>query len=49
MPTRPDRQYYVYILAYILTNGVRILYVGVTNDLVRREYQHRHKLLWGFR
>ena len=27
---------------YILTNSARTLYVGVTNDLERRIWQHRH-------
>ena len=44
MPIGPGRQYYV----YILTNGARTLYVGVTNDLVRRIYEHKHKLVPGF-
>ena len=33
---------------YILTNSVRTLYAGVTNNLVRRAYWHRHKLVRGF-
>jgi putative endonuclease len=36
--------YYVYILASLS----RRLYVGMTNDLSRRVYQHRFKLLDGF-
>ena len=40
-----DRQYYVYLLAS-RTHGT--LYLGVTNDLVRRVHQHKEKLLPGF-
>jgi putative endonuclease len=34
---------------YILTNiGNRVLYTGVTSDLVKRIYEHRSKLVDGF-
>ena len=33
---------------YIATNNSQTLYVGVTNDLERRMYEHRHKLIPGF-
>lgn len=36
--------YYVYLLA----SAKRVLYVGMTNDLLRRVAQHRQRLVPGF-
>jgi putative endonuclease len=39
------KDYFVYILASKIGGTI---YVGVTNDLVRRVYEHQHKLVEGF-
>jgi putative endonuclease len=39
------RDYWVYMLT---SNGNKVIYVGVTNDLQRRIYEHKHKPIDGF-
>jgi putative endonuclease len=40
-----ERQYYVYILT---NKSNAVLYTGVTNDLEKRIFQHKNKLIDGF-
>ena len=38
------KQYYV----YIMSSATRVIYTGVTNNLERRVYQHKSRLVKGF-
>ena len=38
------KKYYI----YVLTNKSFTLYIGVTSNLVKRVYEHKHKFVKGF-
>ena len=40
-----DKQYYVYIMT---NKNSTVLYTGVTRDLRRRAFQHKHRMCKGF-
>ena len=40
-----EEQYYVYILT---NKSNKVLYIGITNDLARRMFEHKNKLVEGF-
>jgi putative endonuclease len=40
-----DKQFYVYIVTNTYNS---VLYTGITNDVKRRMFEHKHKLLKGF-
>ena len=42
---KENRQYYVYVLT---NKSNKVIYIGVTNNLERRMFEHKNKLVEGF-
>jgi putative endonuclease len=42
---KENKQYYIYILT---NKSNKVIYIGVTNDLERRMFEHKNKLVGGF-
>jgi len=42
---KEDKQYYIYILT---NKSNKVLYIGMTNDLTCRIYEHKNRLVEGF-
>jgi putative endonuclease len=42
---KESKQYYIYILT---NKSNKVIYIGVTNDLERRMFEHKNKLVEGF-